>query len=151
MATLEERRRAIGATNEAARRALGRSNEAARRAIGTSMEAQRRGTSVIDDLNNVITPTQQGRVLNTLDSRGSRPAARGVAEYRPPAGGTGTGGGIASPLTEPDAATREYFDQVLLPTTDGLVWVRWKSLKKINMVDANNSPVAFEFKNGVQQ
>jgi len=159
MTTLEQQRRAIGVANEAARRAigtrneaarrgLGASNEAARRAGGTSMEAQRRGTNVIDDLNSVVTPAQQGRVLPSLDTRGARPAARGIADYKGP---SAKGGGIASPLVEQNTNLREYFPEEYLKSTDGLMWSRARPLKKIVMQDANGDSVVMEFKNGLSE
>lgn len=149
MSTLEQRRRASGAANESARRALGATNEATRRAGGASMEAQRRGTSVIDDLNSVVVPVQQGRQLPTLESRGARPAARGIADYQAPA--AGKGGGIASPLVEQNTNLREYFPEEYLKSTDGLMWSRARPLKKIVMLDANGDSVVMEFKNGLSE
>ncbi|WP_236202313.1 hypothetical protein [Pseudomonas pseudonitroreducens] len=123
----------------------------ARRASGSSMEASRRasGKALIDDLRAIQDSNTQERRLSQIPQRGALAGQRSRADYVAPA--AAVSGGIASPLTEPDAATREYFDSVLVPTTDGLIWARWKSLKKIHMVDANNAPVAFEFKNGVQK
>lgn len=152
MTTLDEQRRAIGAANEAARRAigvrneaerrgLGISNEAARRAIGTSMEAQRRGTNVIDDLNSVVVPAQQGRLLPTLDTRGARPAARGIADYKGPSGAKG--GGIASPLKEV-AGTAEYWPNGW-PSSDGILVL--PAEKKRTFTDANGDPAVFEYAN----
>ena len=149
MATLEQRRRAGGAMNAAARRGIGAANEAVRRAGGVSMEAQRRGTSVIDDLNSVVAPAQQGRQLPTIEARGARPAARGMADYQAPA--AGKGGGIASPLVEQNTNLREYFPEEYLKSTDGLMWSRARSLKKIVMLDANGDSVVMEFKNGLSE
>lgn len=142
MATNEQLRRGIGATNESARRAIGSSNEAARRAGGAAMVAQRTGRSVIDDLNSVVTPTQQGRTLATLDPRGSRPAARGIADYKAPAGG-GKGGGIAGPLQETDVGKREYFEYRNVPTSDGLFVFLEQSIKMVVLRDANNVDTEF--------
>lgn len=122
-----------------------------RRAISESIAASRKPEQILGDLQSLESRRRNTGKLIELERKGTRPAQVGRGVYQAKAPLSGGTGGIASPLTEPDAATREYFDQVLLPTTDGLVWVRWKSLKKINMVDANNSPVTFEFKNGVQQ
>ncbi|WP_448681361.1 hypothetical protein [Pseudomonas nicosulfuronedens] len=137
MATLEQRRRASGAVNAAARRGIGAANEAARRAGGASMEAQRRGTSVIDDLNSVVVPVQQGRQLPTIEARGSRPAARGVADYQAPA--AGKGGGIASPLTVQSVTYAEQPQWV--ETVDGSGLFRVKTISSIQMVDADGNPV----------
>ncbi|MFZ3182918.1 MAG: hypothetical protein WA173_02075, partial [Pseudomonas sp.] len=72
------------------------------------------------------------------------PAKRGRADYKAPA--AGTGGGIASPLIE-TAGTREFHEGVLLPSTDGLAWVLWRSVKKVTMTDANEATVVMEYLN----
>lgn len=121
-----------------------------RRSSGTAMESARRasGAAIAADLRALSKTNTEERKLRTLSARGAQPAKRGRADWKAPAA-TGTGGGIASPLTEGSASTREYFDQQLLPTTDGMVWIRWKSVKKITMADANDAEVILEFKNGV--
>jgi len=138
MATLEQQRRAIGAANEAARRGMGKGNEAARRGLGASLEAQRRGTSVIDDLNSVIVPAQQGRLLPALEPRGARPAVRGSADYTAPPAGRG---GIASPLKEV-ANTATYWPQGFL-SSDGLFVL--PAARKRQFTDANGDTVVIEF------
>lgn len=144
MATLEQQRRASGAAMEAARRAGGSAMEASRRAAGAAMVAQRTGRSLVDDLNSVVTPTQQGRVLPPLESRGGRPAARGVADYKPPA--SGGGGGVASPLQEQAYTDRVFFDPQLIESSDGLFTLRLEPLEKLVMRDANNAEAVFLFK-----
>lgn len=119
-----------------------------RRAIAEGMAAARKPEQVLGDLQSLESRRRKAGTLNELERRGARDAIPGRSTYTAPAA---TGGGIASPLTEPDAGAREYFDQVLMPTTDGLVWARWKSVKRLIMKDANNAEVVFEFKNGVQQ
>jgi len=150
MATLAEQRRASGAAMEASRRAIGQNNAAARQAIGTSMEAQRRGRGLVDDLNSVVTPTEQGRVLNTLASRGSRSVDRGVADYRPPVSGS-KGGGVASPLVEKTKAEgtsqvpdRDYYEDGLT-SSDGLLIL--PAIKTLRMTDANGADVEFQLAN----
>lgn len=119
-----------------------------RQAIAKGIADARKPEQLLGDLQSLESRRRKTGTLNELERRGARAAIPGRSTYTAPAA---TGGGIASPLTEPDAAAREYFDQVLLPTTDGLVWARWKSVKKLVMKDANNAEVVFEFKNGVQQ
>lgn len=119
-----------------------------RQAIAKGIADARKPEQLLGDLQSLESRRRKTGTLNELERRGTRAAIPGRSTYTAPAA---SGGGIASPLTEPDAAAREYFDQVLLPTTDGLVWARWKSVKKLVMKDANNAEVIFEFKNGVQQ
>lgn len=57
-------------------------------------------------------------------------------------GGKASGGGIASPLTETDAATREYWPGGWT-TTDGLF--SFPALKVIQMTDANGEDVELRF------
>jgi hypothetical protein len=143
---LDAERRAIGERMERERRAA--DPGAAMRANGLRLERERTGAAVQKDINSLVRPTAQRQQFKTVPPLGALPAQRGRADYKAPAAAS-TGGGIASPLIEGSAATREYFDQQLLPSTDGLVWTRWKSVKKITMTDANSAEVVMEFKNGV--
>lgn len=124
--------------------------EQERRAIGARLEAERRGTdhSIADALTRIIRPETQSRPLRRIDPRGAVAARRGTANYNGEGKQIG-GGGIASPLTEPTASAREYFDSVLIPTTDGLAWARFKSVKRIVMQDDNGAEVVMEFKNAL--
>lgn len=122
-----------------------------RRAIADGIAASRKPEQLLGDLQSLESRRRTGGKLLELERRGAKPAQVGRGTYRPKAPLSGGTGGIASPVTEPDASKREYFDQVLMPTSDGLVWARWKSVKKLVMTDANGAEVVFEFKNGVQQ
>ncbi|TLX65278.1 hypothetical protein DN820_01760 [Stutzerimonas nosocomialis] len=133
---------------EQSRRNSGAAMEANRRASGAANEASRRGQTVADDLNRLVNPPAQRRTLPAVQPVGAQPATQGRGTYVPPPA-PGTGGGIASPLVETDAAQREYYDSVLLPTTDGLAWARFRSVKRIVMADANGAEVIQEFKNAV--
>ena len=145
MATNEEKRRATGTNNEAARRAIGTNNEAARRKIGSDMIERRTGRAQVDDINALLNPPRERRTLKQLEPRGGVTGQVGTGNYTaPPA----TGGGIASPLVEPDAGNREYYPTVLLPTTDGLAWARLRSVRRYVMEDANGDEVIQEFANG---
>jgi hypothetical protein len=53
--------------------------------------------------------------------------------------------GIASPLTEPDAATRTYHAARIVTTTDGVFTFEIEDLATIAMTDANGRDVALEF------
>jgi hypothetical protein len=145
---LGDARRANGARIESERRAIGQRMESERRANGRRIESERTGAAVQDDINSLVRPVVVRKQLATVPPVGALPLKRGRADYKAPAAAA-TGVGIASPLTEGSASTREYYDQQLLPSTDGLVWIRWKSVKKITMTDANSAEVVMEFKNGV--
>ncbi|QEY73217.1 hypothetical protein [Pseudomonas denitrificans (nom. rej.)] len=144
MATLAEQRRGSGASMETSRRAIGQNNTAARRAIGTSMEAQRRGRGLVDDLNSVVTPTEQGRVLSAIEARGARSVARGIADYKPPVAG-GKGGGVASPLIEASYLERTYWPEKVITSTDGVFSFKVKPIKQIRQLDANDAEVIQQF------
>lgn len=145
MPTLADQRAAIRA-GITANMDSGKSAADARRASGEAMVRRRTGREEVEDLNAVIKQRRQRSALPALEARGGAPAQTGTGNYAaPPA----TGDGIASPLVEPTASTREYYDPVLLPTTDGLAWVRWRSVKRFVMQDANDDEVILEFANGV--
>ena len=132
------------ATNEAARRAIGTNNEAARRQIGSDMIERRTGRSQVDDINALVNQPRQRRSLPAVEPRGGVPAQVGTGNYTaPPAS---TGGGIASPLVE-QPGTREYYDSVLRPSTDGAVFFTVRATKKITMTDANGAEVVMEYQN----
>jgi len=147
-------RRAGGRAMEQYRRT---NNEASRRAGDKQMEATRRGEAVAEDINSLVRPQRQARTLPKVPPVGALPAQRSSADYKAPAAG-GTGGGIASPLVEKSKTVegkavpdRDYYDQVLLPTTDGLVWVRWRSVKTVRMTDANGENVVMEYGNDLSE
>lgn len=122
-------------------------NEQIRRAIGANNEASRR--SLADDLNRLVSPGSANKALKTIDPRGARAAKRGVSTYSAPAAG-GTGGGIASPLTEKltptGGSTRTYYAQTSnLYSSDYLLAVEIEPLKSITMIDATGAEVLFNF------
>lgn len=154
----EAARRASGAAMEANRRNSGAAMETSRRAGGAAMEERRRGKQVVDDIHSLAPPPTQRKALRTIDPVGALPPRRGSGEYQAPPASGGTGGGIASPLIEKSKTVagkavpdRDYYDQVLLPTTDGLVWVRWRSVKTVRMTDANGEEVIMEYGNDLSQ
>ncbi|RQG01091.1 hypothetical protein IPC215_26365, partial [Pseudomonas aeruginosa] len=71
--------------------------------------------------------------------------------YNPAGKQIGGGGGIASPLIEEDAGQREYYELQTIPTSDGLAWLRYRSVKKIVMTDASGAEVVMEYANDVSQ
>ena len=156
--TNEERRRASGAAMEASRRGSGAAMEASRRASGAAMTARRTGKSVADDIQSLAAPQRQVRPLPRIDPVGPLPPQRGRGTSPARTGGGGVGGGIASPLTEKTRAEngkqvpdRDYYPEALLPTTDGLVWARWRGIKTVRMTDANGAEVVMEYADGLSK
>lgn len=87
---------------------------------------------------------RRGNRLESVQPRGALPAQRGLGEPR--RAETVGGAGIASPLVEqPD--TREYYDAVLRPSTDGAVFFSVRATKTIIMKDANGEDVVMEYQN----
>lgn len=144
MATIEELRRGIGTTNEANRRNIGKNNEAQRRQIGRDMIERRTGVKQVDDINALVKQPRQQRTMRRQEPRGGLSGAVGTGTYTPPA--TGTGGGIASPLTEtPD--TRTFHESIIRPSVDGAVFFQVRAAKTVTMTDANGAAVIMEFAN----
>ncbi|BBT17011.1 hypothetical protein WP8S17C03_30600 [Metapseudomonas otitidis] len=79
--------------------------------------------------------------LTPLEPRGALKGQRVSVPYTPR---TRTGGGIASPLTEPAFAAREWWDDGW-KTSDGLFTIPMP--KKLVMKDANGEEVILEFAN----
>lgn len=123
-------------TNEELRRKSGRDMEESRRASGRKMR---------DDMRALAENNRLERTLPELPVRGKQVAKRGTAVWSSaaPVDGGG-GGGIASPLTETNYDSREYHDSVML-TSDFLVAIDIKPLKKLTMSDADGNPVVFNY------
>ncbi|BBT17348.1 hypothetical protein WP8S17C03_33970 [Metapseudomonas otitidis] len=117
--SLESERRGSGAANEASRRASGR--------------------ALRKDLNSLVLERRRRAPLKAVAPRGAMAALRGRADWVTPAS---RAGGIASPLTEPSFAAREWWDEGWT-TSDGLFTIPMP--KKIIMRDANNAEVVFEY------
>ena len=133
MATLADQRRAIAEGMRASRQATG---EAERRATGEAMVRRRTGRDDVDDINAVVRQPRQRTALPTVAPRGSVPAQVGTGNYTaPPA----TGGGLAWPLTEDDAATRVFWSSQVISSADGLVAIQIKPLRTMMLRDANDS------------
>lgn len=139
MPTLAEQRRALGEQNEKARRAAGKAMADARRALGDAMITRRTGRTEVDDINAVVTPPRTRRSLPVLQPRGGVPAQVGTGNYTAPAA---TAAGLASPVTEPSFAAREYWPNGLV-SSDGLIVL--PAEKKIVMQDANGADAVFEY------
>ena len=93
---------------------------------------------LVTALNSLVKPVSR-KELKPLEPRGALAGKRATAEYKAPA--TGTGGGIASPLTEASYAAREYWPVEVLTSSDGLLTFRVKPIKKIVQADANDAEV----------
>lgn len=136
MATLADQRRAIAEGMRASRQATG---EAERRATGEAMVRRRTGRDDVDDINAVVRQPRQRTALPAVAPRGGVPAQVGTGNYTaPPA----TSAGLASPVTEPSFAAREYWPTGLV-SSDGLFFL--PAPKKIVMQDANGAEAVFEY------
>ena len=122
-------------TNEQKRQQSGRNMEESRRASGRKMR---------DDMRALAENNRLERTLPVLPVRGKQPAKRGSAVWSGGAPSSGGGGGIASPLTETNYDDREYYDSVML-TSDFLVAIEIKPLKKLTMSDADGNPVVLNY------
>ncbi len=141
--SLESERRAIGKNNEAARRGIGDRMIKDRATIRAGISAARASTFK-SDLNTLETPPRKSATLKKVEEKGVRPAAVGTGTYKAPAATGGTGGGIASPLTEvavDGVGDREYWPAMIQETTDGLISFEVRAIKTWKFLDADGNPV----------
>lgn len=110
------------------------------RAATRSGVAASRASTFKRDLNSLETARRQTQVLNTLERKGQRVATRGRGVWKEPAK-TGTGGGIAGPLVEPDAKQRAWWPNGYA-STDGLLVL--PAIKTLKLQDANGEPVEIQ-------
>lgn len=96
---------------------------------------------LIDDINRVI--THPARTREPLPPAAGQAAIPGRGEGKPTAGGSG--GGIASPLTEPDAAERTYHPEQALTSSDGVFTIMIEPLQRLVLQDANSAEVVVEY------
>lgn len=113
--------------------------EEIRKSIGAGISAERSaiGQRIRDDLERSMRPDRQKKMLPVLPGKGALPSRVGVGEW-PAAGRGGSGGGIASPLKEPNAAAREYWPNGL-PSSDGLFIL--PAIKVLHLTDASGAAV----------
>lgn len=138
--SLESERKAGGAAVAAGRRATGQQINSERAATGAAMGAERRtiGRQITEDLNRLVMTPTTPKKLAPLEKRGALPAQVGKGVYDPNKPATGGGGGIATPLTEPDYNNREYWPVGVL-SSDGLFML--PAIKVLNLTDADGAAV----------
>lgn len=139
----QDERRAIGKNNESARRGIGDRMINDRAAIKAGISAARASTFKAD-LNALETSPRKQVTLTNREAKGTRAATVGTGIYKAPAA-KGTGGGIASPLTETSYAAREFHPAQTLWTSDGYFAWEVKPPKKIVQTDANGAEVVQQF------
>lgn len=135
--SLESERRAIGSNNEAARRGIGQRMINDRAAIKAGISAARASTFKAD-LNALESSPRKQVTLTKRDAKGTRAATVGTGSYKAPATTVGTGGGIASPLTETSYASREYWGPQSITSVDGLLTFRVLPIKQLTQADADD-------------
>lgn len=108
-----------------------------------TLEESRRaiGQRIRDDLERSLRPARQDKALPALPNKGALPVRVGVGEWPAAGRGSSGGGGIASPLSEASAATREYWPGGL-PSSDGLFIL--PALKVLNLTDASGAAVKIQ-------
>ena len=90
-----------------------------------------------DDLNRLIDPLPPAAGQAAIPGFGRA----GVSTNR----AATTTAGIASPLTEPDYAAREYHAEVVLTSSDGVFTIAVQPLAAVELTDANAAPVRIEY------
>ena len=133
------------------RRDSGYRMQDSRRAIGDRMIKDRadikagisaaRASTFKADLNALETSPRKQITLTKREAKGTRAATVGTGIYKAPAATAGTGGGIASPLTEASAAERVYWPSGLM-SSDQLFEL--PSIKTLNLTDANGDAVVIQ-------
>lgn len=83
-------------------------------------------------------------VVPALKPRGAAPAVTSAAPMSGPGKGS-SGGGIASPLTEVSFASRSYWPDETITSTDGMVSLAISPIKQARFTDANGATVVFDF------
>lgn len=101
------------------------------------------GRSLVDSLNRLIQHPPKAR--ERLGPPDAAEALRGRGQAKPTTETTGTGAGIASPLTEPDAAERTYHPEQALTSSDGVFTIMIEPLQRLVLQDANSAEVVVEY------
>ncbi|ACL71479.1 conserved hypothetical protein [Thioalkalivibrio sulfidiphilus HL-EbGr7] len=97
---------------------------------------------LIEDLNSLV-DIRPDRKLPETPMRGPLAPGRGYAAGDEPP--TTQGGGIASPLIEPDISAREYYESRLFTSSDGIFTLEVAPIRQLLMADANGAEVVFQF------
>lgn len=84
-------------------------------------------------------------VVPALKPRGAAPAAKSSALLQSPPAKPSSGGGIAAPLTETSYASRLFWGQKTLSTSDGVWSVKIKPVKQVFFTDADSNPLSIIF------
>lgn len=100
------------------------------------------GRSLVDSLNRLIQHPPKAR--ERLGQPNAAEALSGRGQAKPTTAG-GTGSGIASPLTEPDAAERTYHPEQALTSSDGVFTIMIEPLQRLVLQDANSAEVVVEY------
>lgn len=96
--------------------------------------------SLQDDLKSVVSDGRAAKRLPSAPARTAIGPGTGLARDSAAAGG-----GIASPLTEPDYTAREWHPVQTITSTDGLFVLEVSYLKAVSMLDAADRAVVFNF------
>lgn len=104
------------------------------------------------DLTDALHQLTEEAAGRTTRKDNSLPAGRGtnaipdrVGSAKPVAKPS-SGGGIASPLTETTYASRTYWANVTITSTDGFITLALAPIKRVNFTDANGNAVAIDYK-----
>lgn len=95
--------------------------------------------------------TQEAIGQTTRDDK-ALPAAKAVNQIPERVGSAGpvakvsSGGGIASPLIETTYASRQYWPEVNITSTDGFITFALSPIKQIGFTDANGDAVQIQYK-----
>lgn len=106
-------------------------------------DQNRPGMPIHEYLNRAVKPEHKPKVLPPLPAKGAIGVQVGIGEWKG-GGAAAGGGGIASPLTEADASTREYWPDGLR-SSDGLFVL--PAIKTLNMTDASGAEVVIQLAN----
>lgn len=93
-----------------------------------------------DDLNRLVDHPPKAR--QPLPPAVGKAAIAGFGRAGPAAQG---GGGIASPLTEPDYAARQYHPDLILTSSDGVFTIEVQPLAVLVLRDALGLPVRIQY------
>jgi len=99
---------------------------------------------LVDDVNRILVAS--GLRPRLLPAAG-RKAVPGRGKGLPAAKAKASASGIASPLTEPNPATRTYYAEAAVASSDGVFTLMIAPLHRIDLQDANAAPVQINYAN----